>query len=311
MFHADPYMWFCRGLYFLLGLYLILQCKEACCACCNDSEEQQQQQAVNANNEENANGGQNSIIDSATIIARRREQVRECLEIRKIVSPPSWRTADAAETIGSREEYEEDDGKLQRLEEGKASPSTSTSTTHTRDTVFISASVNDDIDDPTNSSPENHNGRTKGSLRSFLSLLFRPKRKSDGDADESGDDAEDADELVSSIRSDSSFWLQYTLFGNPDNGTSVDPCHNHHREEDCCSICLEPYRVGDTVARLKRTGTTMTATATTTATTDAASDGDGCTTKSCCNHWFHKDCILEWLQNHDDCPLCRVDMIHK
>jgi galactose-1-phosphate uridylyltransferase len=28
-----------------------------------------------------------------------------------------------------------------------------------------------------------------------------------------------------------------------------------------------------------------------------------------CTHCFHKDCILQWLENHNDCPFCRVDMI--
>jgi len=65
------------------------------------------------------------------------------------------------------------------------------------------------------------------------------------------------------------------------------------RNEECCSICLEPFSVGDTVARLKKDAIAVTTN----------------TDQVACNHCFHEDCILEWLQNHDDCPLCRGNMI--
>jgi len=57
------------------------------------------------------------------------------------------------------------------------------------------------------------------------------------------------------------------------------------QEEECCSVCLEPYKGGDIVATLKPSfgGTS-------------------------CKHKFHKDCLLEWLQDHEDCPLCRINM---
>ena len=57
--------------------------------------------------------------------------------------------------------------------------------------------------------------------------------------------------------------------------------------KDCCSICLEPYQFGDTVARLKK-------------------KANG---RRSCKHWFHKNCIHEWLENHDECPLCRVKIV--
>jgi len=65
---------------------------------------------------------------------------------------------------------------------------------------------------------------------------------------------------------------------------------SRNEEDNCCSICLEPFAVGDTVARLKK---------------EQPDSND----KDTCNHWFHEDCILQWLQNHDDCPLCRKNMI--
>jgi len=50
----------------------------------------------------------------------------------------------------------------------------------------------------------------------------------------------------------------------------------------CCSICLDHYEVEDTIAWGKHDE---------------------------CNHVFHEECISEWLQNHDDCPLCRVNLL--
>mmetsp|Transcript_545 Transcript_545/g.914 ORF Transcript_545/g.914 Transcript_545/m.914 type:complete len:376 (-) Transcript_545:138-1265(-) len=49
-----------------------------------------------------------------------------------------------------------------------------------------------------------------------------------------------------------------------------------------CSICLECYNPGETICVAKA---------------DA------------CNHVFHKECLVEWLKNHDCCPLCRVNLL--
>jgi hypothetical protein len=50
---------------------------------------------------------------------------------------------------------------------------------------------------------------------------------------------------------------------------------------ECC-ICLEPYETGQVVCSAK--------------TTD-------------CDHMFHEACALQWLQDHSQCPLCRVTLI--
>ena len=49
-----------------------------------------------------------------------------------------------------------------------------------------------------------------------------------------------------------------------------------------CSICLERYAEGETVAWPKA---------------DA------------CDHIFHEDCLCQWLANHDECPLCRTKLV--
>eukprot|EP00980_Cylindrotheca_fusiformis_P029727 scaffold23790_cov166-Cylindrotheca_fusiformis.AAC.4 len=50
---------------------------------------------------------------------------------------------------------------------------------------------------------------------------------------------------------------------------------------DCC-ICLNDYRPGETIC-------------------------SPITDK--CNHLFHEECVMEWLRDHDPCPLCRVNLM--
>jgi len=49
-----------------------------------------------------------------------------------------------------------------------------------------------------------------------------------------------------------------------------------------CPICLEEYKVGDEIAWSKNDQ---------------------------CPHAFHLDCALDWLMDHDECPLCRGDYL--
>ncbi|GFH56749.1 hypothetical protein CTEN210_13225 [Chaetoceros tenuissimus] len=49
-----------------------------------------------------------------------------------------------------------------------------------------------------------------------------------------------------------------------------------------CSICVEEYREGDDIAWSKN---------------------------EICSHVYHTDCIVAWLMNHSDCPLCRNDFL--
>jgi hypothetical protein len=50
--------------------------------------------------------------------------------------------------------------------------------------------------------------------------------------------------------------------------------------DHACPICLGGYKKGDMLSASKH-----------------------------CPHMFHKECILEWLEKHAECPLCRVKMI--
>mmetsp|Transcript_17623 Transcript_17623/g.22248 ORF Transcript_17623/g.22248 Transcript_17623/m.22248 type:complete len:230 (+) Transcript_17623:1420-2109(+) len=49
-----------------------------------------------------------------------------------------------------------------------------------------------------------------------------------------------------------------------------------------CPICLEEYKVGDEIAWSKNNE---------------------------CPHAFHLDCMINWLMDHDECPLCRADYL--
>lgn len=57
----------------------------------------------------------------------------------------------------------------------------------------------------------------------------------------------------------------------------------NNKEQECC-ICLEGYHPGETICV-------------------------ALTTK--CNHIFHQHCVVEWLQTHDKCPLCRIDLMNE
>lgn len=63
-----------------------------------------------------------------------------------------------------------------------------------------------------------------------------------------------------------------------DPSTSTEDSLPH---SECC-ICMEKYLEGDHIC---------------TPTTNA------------CNHVFHKSCVVEWLQRHNHCPLCRVNLV--
>lgn len=49
-----------------------------------------------------------------------------------------------------------------------------------------------------------------------------------------------------------------------------------------CSICLECYREGEKIC---------------------------CSKNKKCDHFFHLDCITNWLFDHDGCPLCRENYL--
>lgn len=59
-----------------------------------------------------------------------------------------------------------------------------------------------------------------------------------------------------------------------------DGCHENHEEIEACQICMEDFKVGDSVSW--STG---------------------------CDHVYHFSCIQEWLLKKTDCPYCRQTML--
>lgn len=72
---------------------------------------------------------------------------------------------------------------------------------------------------------------------------------------------------------------------NTDTDNSVqshDPVTTTTRTNACC-ICMEAYAPGEIICAARTTE---------------------------CDHVFHKQCLASWLQNHNQCPLCRVDLMN-
>ena len=65
------------------------------------------------------------------------------------------------------------------------------------------------------------------------------------------------------------------------NDKSKDP-NAYVKEGEMCSICLLEFEQGDEIVLPQNEN---------------------------CSHIFHKDCIMEWLVRHNDCPCCRVDYV--
>lgn len=67
-------------------------------------------------------------------------------------------------------------------------------------------------------------------------------------------------------------------FSGSDDTTSLSLPLRYDISSKCCSICLEPFQVGERVSWASTNH---------------------------CNHAFHPSCIQTWLIRHEQCPLCR------
>ena len=66
------------------------------------------------------------------------------------------------------------------------------------------------------------------------------------------------------------------------NDTSLEENSTRNDNSKICPICCEEYKKGDDISWSKNNE---------------------------CAHAFHTDCIVPWLMNHSDCPMCRNDYL--
>mmetsp|Transcript_25818 Transcript_25818/g.47481 ORF Transcript_25818/g.47481 Transcript_25818/m.47481 type:complete len:306 (-) Transcript_25818:156-1073(-) len=79
--------------------------------------------------------------------------------------------------------------------------------------------------------------------------------------------------------------------------TISNTAHVHKLE---CSVCLNQYSPNETIAWAKDGGDPPT----------LSSASVSINNDMGCDHIFHKECIVAWLQDHDECPLCRRKVVH-
>jgi E3 ubiquitin-protein ligase RNF115/126 len=53
---------------------------------------------------------------------------------------------------------------------------------------------------------------------------------------------------------------------------------DNYGNENICSVCKEEFQIGNECMDLP------------------------------CKHYFHKDCLMPWLNQHDSCPICRFEL---
>jgi len=99
-------------------------------------------------------------------------------------------------------------------------------------------------------------------------------------------------------------WKGFTHSEQPPQSQETAPapqCQSHQHKLEC-SICLDEYTPNDTISWAKDGGDPPSASVALTNNSGVASG---------CDHIFHQGCLVSWLEQHDDCPLCRRKLVHE
>ena len=77
--------------------------------------------------------------------------------------------------------------------------------------------------------------------------------------------------------------VQIVRYHNRPKKINIDNLNNillcNELPDDLCSICLEEFKEGDKIKKLN------------------------------CNHVYHEECLIPWLNKNDYCPMCRQNII--
>ena len=263
--------------YAIFGWFIYLLIK-GCCERQNNNDENTEAQWRTARiREANAGGHAENTESSAE---GRKKLVRDCLEFRTVAAPkPPPSQTKSGNTDQKKEATKETETSDLDLEIGEGQPPSSPSTAK-------NATNRDNAGhaEPSDNSNNSNNNNNNGSVRSLISNIFQRRSTTDLDTtNTSNNNNEDDDSPIASNESQFSINSLFQSFGlsGPDT-----------RNHECCSICLENFKVDDKVARMKR-----------------PENYNPSEDEPISNHWFHEDCITEWLQYHDDCPLSRIKIV--
>ncbi|KAL3764048.1 hypothetical protein ACHAW5_003997 [Stephanodiscus triporus] len=76
-----------------------------------------------------------------------------------------------------------------------------------------------------------------------------------------------------------------------------------------CSICLDQFSPGDEIAWAKD-GDPPPPSSSSSSSSSSSAPAAFADNNVGCDHIFHRGCLVAWLMNHDECPLCRRRLVH-